>query len=205
MKTDIKTFFYYNRWKFILVTFLIASVIFSFRQCSSRIETDLGILYISETQTANASAFRKAVLDTGKVRDYDGEDGINIVLKEIYIPEDTSVMHQQRIPEQIKVELISGEAGLFLIDGETVYENQALEVFYDLGPMAEKFGIAEERRYVDENGTVCAIDVSGNRFLASGGAPGESMYLAIKNHDSGQKDIRMNNALSIAEHILQNQ
>ncbi len=205
MKTDIKTFFYYNWWKILIAVVLVAGILLSVSQCSSKIKTDFGILYISEDETADSEKFKNTVLESGVVEDADGKDGINVLLREIYIPESAEVMHRQRVPEQIRVELVSGECTLYILDRETLYENEVMDVFYDMKPLAEKHGISEDKLYVANDGTVCAISLEGNRFLNSGGAPCDSLYLAIRNHTQDDAGVNMKNALEFAQYILKNQ
>jgi len=205
MKTDYKTFFYYNWWKIVLVLAVIGLVALTLSQCSSKVATDFGILYISEDETANSEELKKTVLGSGVVQDADSKDGINIGLKEIYIPESAEVMHQQRVPEQIRVELIGGECTLYILDKETIYENETMDIFYDMKAVADKCGVHSDRLYIAQNGTVCGISLEGNRLLNSGGAPCDSLYVAVKNHTPDTDDIRIKNALAFAEYILKNQ
>ena len=204
MKFDIKTFLYYNWWKILISVMIIAGIVFSFCQCSSKVESDFGVLYISENEIADSETFRNAAVNTGVIEDADGKDGTNIVMREIYIPESAEVMHQQRVPEQIRLELVSGECTLYILDRETVYENEVFDIFYDMRPLAEKYGIDDEKLYISKTGTACAISLEGNSFLNSSGAPCDSLYLAIKNHKNTD-DIRIKNAVSFAEYILKNQ
>ena len=205
MKPDIKTFFYYNWWKLLLVAVLAVAVVYSFCQCNSKINTDFGILYISEDEMADADTFRQTVLGSGVIADADGKDGINFRLREIYIPESYEVMHQQRVPEQIQVELISGECTLYILDKETIYENEAMDIFYDMSSLAAKYGIESDRLYMGNSGIACAISLEGNKLLNNGGAPCNSLYLAVKNHDEATDDTKLKNALAFAEYILKNQ
>ena len=114
-------------------------------------------------------------------------------------------MHMQRIPEQIQVELISGECTLYILDKETLYENEATDVFYDMKDLASEYGTDADRLYISQDGTACAISLEGNRLLNSGGAPCDSLYLAIRNHNNDNDDVRIENALAFAEYILKNQ
>ena len=106
----IKNFLYYNWQKIAAVIFIIVFVFVTFRQCSQRVETDLGIMYVGEAVVSDTlpklcSEIKNAAITS----DADGDGKITLNSKSIVLPLSKEKMIEQQVPEQIQVEIISGE------------------------------------------------------------------------------------------------
>ena len=72
---DIKNFIYYNWLKIAAIVFVIVFLLVTFRQCSQRVETDLGIMYVGEAVVSDklpklAEEIEKAGIISSKSRQF---------------------------------------------------------------------------------------------------------------------------------------
>ena len=199
-------FLYYHWKKIILIIAVVMLFALTFVQCgeNKKNETDFSVFYVSETDIMDEEKFLNELNSCGIVKDSNNEGGMNIKIKTLYIPESKELMQEQGIKEQLQLEFVTGECTLYILDSETIYENEIHGVFYDLTQLADKFEVPENKRYIASDGSVCAISLNGNEYLKNHGAPCDEQYLAIRYHDEDSKDPKISNALNMAEHILNN-
>lgn len=202
----IKNFFYYNRIAIIAFLFVIVFVTGTMRQCTQRVETDLGIMY---TGTAAVSDYldglakdinAKVILD-----DIDGDGVVTVNTKSIVIPELREHMIEQQVPEQIQVEIISGENILYILDKPTLISYAVDENFADITDLAKKYGCKPDECLSYDDGKIYAIGLSNNLYLKEKGIECQGQYIAIRNYlPKDSTNPKILNAKKAAEYILKN-
>lgn len=200
-----KNFLYYNWQKIAAVIFVIVFVFVTFRQCSQRVETDLGIMYVGEAVVSDTlpelcSEIKNAAITS----DADGDGKITLNSKSIVLPLSKEKMIEQQVPEQIQVEIISGENLLYILEKSTLISYAVDESFADITDIADKFNIPNESCLSYENGKIYAIPLDNNTLLKEKGIESGGMYLALRNYLDSDKDKIINlNAKRALEYILE--
>lgn len=201
----IKNFLYYEWKKIIALIFVVVLIFVTVKQCNSKVETDFGVLYVSEVYTDKFSALKTELESAKIISDIDSDGKVTITTKEIFIPKTYELKMEQQVPQQIQFEIISGETTLFMVDKATAFTNAAELSFADITSVAKAYNIAEEECLKYSDGIVFAIPLEGNKLLEKLGIPSEGMYIAQRNCLEKDKNNPINvNARKAMEYILKN-
>jgi len=199
----LKNFLYYNRLKIFAVIFVIVSIIVTARQCSDRKEIDLGILYAGESNSDNLPKLAQDIKSAKILTDADLDGEINVNAKSILIPSSRDYMIEQQVPEQIQVEIISGENRLYILDKETLISYAVDENFADITDIAVKSGYNAENCLSYNDGRIYAVSLEGNKLIKKMGLNGDGMYIAIRNYLEEDKNEALNiNAKKALEYVI---
>lgn len=201
---NFKNFLYYNWIKILAIVFIIVFGVVTLKQCSERKEIDLGILYVGESKSDTLPDLAQKIKDAGIIKDTDDNGEITLNTKSIVIPSSREHMIEQQVPEQIQVEIISGENLLYILDKETLISYAVDENFADISQFATDYGYAKDDCLAYDDGRIYAIPLTGNVKLKECNLSDEGMYVAVRNYLEKNKDsIRNQNARKALEYILQ--
>lgn len=200
-----KNFIYYNWLKIAAIVFVIVFLLVTFRQCSQRVETDLGIMYVGEAVVSDKlPKLAEEIEKAGIISDADDDGKITLNTKTITVPLSKEKMIEQQVAEQIQVEIISGENLLYILGKPTLISYAVDENFADITHIADKYNIPKESCLCYENGRVYAIPTDNNALLEEKGIESQGMYLALRNYLEKDKDNILNiNASKALEFILE--
>lgn len=201
----IKNYLYYNRLKIAAIVFAAVFIAVTFMQCSQRKETDLGIMYVGKAVVSeNLPELAQEIEKTNIISDADGDGEITLNTKAIVIPLSKEKMIEQQVPEQIQVEIISGENLLYILEKEALISYAVDESFADITELAEKYGVPKESCLSYDGGSVYAIPVGENPLLKDLHIETSGMYFALRNYLPKDKDKLTNvNAKNALEYILE--
>ena len=201
----IKNYLYYNRIKIAAIVFAVGFIAVTFMQCSQRKETDLGIMYVGKAVVSEKlPGLAEKIAKANIIKDADKDGEITLNSKAIVIPHSKEKMIEQQVPEQIQVEIISGENLLYILEKETLISYAVDESFADITALTEKFDIPKQSCLSYENGSVYAIPAEGNALLKELGIEEAGMYFALRNYLPKDKDKpTIINAKKALEYILE--
>lgn len=201
----IKNYLYYNWIKIAAIVFAAVFIAVTFMQCSQRKETDLGIMYVGKAVVSeNLPKLAQEIEKTNIISDADEDGEITLNTKAIVIPLSKEKMIEQQVPEQIQVEIISGENLLYILEKETLISYAVDESFADITDLAEKFNVSKENCLSYENGSVYAIPAEENALLKELGIETSGMYFALRNYLPKDKDkLTIINAQNALKYILE--
>lgn len=201
----IKNYLYYNWIKIAAIVFAAVFIAVTFMQCSQRKETDLGIMYVGKAVVSeNLPKLAQEMEKTNIISDADEDGEITLNTKAIVIPLSKEKMIEQQVPEQIQVEIISGENLLYILEKETLISYAVDESFADITELAEKFNVPKENCLSYENGSVYAIPTEENALLKELGIETSGMYFALRNYLPKDKDkLTIINAQNALKYILE--
>lgn len=201
----IKNYLYYNWIKIAAIVFAVVFIAVTFMQCSQRKETDLGIMYVGKALVSeNLPKLAQEMEKTNIISDADEDGEITLNTKAIVIPLSKEKMIEQQVPEQIQVEIISGENLLYILEKETLISYAVDESFADIADLAEKFNVPKENCLSYENGSVYAIPAEENALLKELGIETSGMYFALRNYLPKDKDkLTIINAQNALKYILE--
>lgn len=201
----IKNYLYYNWIKIAAIVFAVVFIAVTFMQCSQRKETDLGIMYVGKAVVSeNLPKLAQEMEKTNIISDADEDGEITLNTKAIVIPLSKEKMIEQQVPEQIQVEIISGENLLYILEKETLISYAVDESFADITDLAEKFNVPKENCLSYENGSVYAIPAEENVLLKELGIETSGMYFALRNYLPKDKDkLTIINAQNALKYILE--
>lgn len=201
----IKNYLYYNWIKIAAIVFAVVFIAVTFMQCSQRKETDLGIMYVGKAVVSeNLPKLAQEIEKTNIISDADEDGEITLNTKAIVIPLSKEKMIEQQVPEQIQVEIISGENLLYILEKETLISYAVDESFADITDLAEKFNVPKENCLSYENGSVYAIPAEENALLKELGIETSGMYFALRNYLPKDKDkLTIINAQNALKYILE--
>ena len=198
-----KNFLYYEWKKIVAVLFVIILVVVTVKQCNDKVHTDLGVLYIGDIRTENFSAIKTEFESAKIVSDVDSDGKVTIKTREIFIPQSEELKLEQQVPQQIQVEIISGENLLYILNEQTARNNAVEMSFADITEVAQKFGIPEDECIKYSDGKIFAIPLDENKLLEDLGINNMGMYIAQRNYKEENKNIPSNlNARKAMEYIL---
>ncbi len=201
----IKNYLYYNWIKIAAIVFAVVFIAVTFMQCSQRKEIDLGIMYVGKAVVSeNLPKLAQEIEKTNIISDADEDGEITLNTKAIVIPLSKEKMIEQQVPEQIQVEIISGENRLYILEKETLISYAVDENFADISDLAEKFNVPKENCLCYENGSVYAIPAGENALLKELEIETSGMYFALRNYLPKDKDKPENlNVKKALEYILE--
>jgi len=201
----IKNYLYYNWIKIAAIAFASVFIAMTFIQCSQRKETDLGIMYVGKAVVSeNLPKLAEKIDGANIIKDADEDGEITLNTKAIVIPLSKEKMIEQQVPEQIQVEIISGENLLYILEKETLISYAVDESFADITDLAEKFNVPKEICLSYENGSVYAIPAEENVLLKELGIETSGMYFAMRNYLPKDKDkLTIINAQNALKYILE--
>mgnify|MGYP003291823659 CR=1 FL=1 len=201
----IKNSLYYNWIKIAAIVFAVVFIAVTFMQCSQRKETDLGIMYVGKAVVSeNLPKLAQEIEKTNIISDADEDGEITLNTKAIVIPLSKEKMIEQQVPEQIQVEIISGENLLYILEKETLISYAVDESFADITDLAEKFNISKENCLSYEDGSIYAIPAGENALLKELEIETSGMYFALRNYLPKDKDKLTNvNAKNALKYILE--
>lgn len=201
----IKNYLYYNWLKIAAIVFAVVFIAVTFMQCSQRKETDLGIMYVGKAVVSEKlPKLAQKIEKENIISDADGDGEISLNTKAIVIPLSKEKMIEQQVPEQIQVEIISGENLLYMLERETLISYAVDESFADITELAEKFGIPKNSCLSYEEGGVYAIPAGENAILKELGIETSGMFFALRNYLPKDKDkLTIINAKNALEYILE--
>jgi len=201
----IKNYLYYNWIKIAAIAFASVFIAMTFIQCSQRKETDLGIMYVGKAVVSeNLPKLAEKIDGANIIKDADEDGEITLNTKAIVIPLSKEKMIEQQVPEQIQVEIISGENLLYILEKETLISYAVDESFADITDLAEKFNVPKENCLSYENGSVYAIPAEENVLLKELGIETSGMYFALRNYLPKDKDkLTIINAQNALKYILE--
>ena len=192
-------FWYYNKLKIFALIFVLALVALGVSQCSLGKTLDLGIVHISSERNSDGGKLLESLKENAGLKK-SGEE-LSLEFVPIYMPEDFGEASELGSIEKTQVEIISGSTTLFILDQETVYSYKEDDIFYDLSDIADKYGIAENRRYLDDDGKVVAISIDQNPYLEECSVFCDELYIAVRNHLKSKAD-EYENAFTALEYII---
>ena len=200
----IKNFLYYNWIKIAACIFMVVFIAVTFMQCSQRKEVDLGIMYVGKNVVSNSLPnLAEKIKNAGIVSDADGDGEINVGSKAIVIPLSKEKMIEQQVPEQIQVEIISGENLFYILEKETLISYAVDESFAPITDFAEKHGINKDECLAYENGEIYAIPADENPIFKNMGIETKGMYFALRGYNEKDKNsIKNQNARKLLDYIL---
>lgn len=201
----LKNFLYYNWIHIAAVVFAIVFIAVTFVQCSGREEIDLGIMYVGgEAVSDKLTALAEDIKNAGILTDADESGTIKLNTKPITVPESKEYMIEQQVPEQIQVEIISGENLVYLLPKETLISYAVDESFADITNLATKINASPDSCMSYEDGRIYAIPLEGNTLLAEKGIDTTGMYIAQRNYLPEEENSAFNiNARRAVEYILE--
>lgn len=200
-----KNFMYYNWLKIASIVFIIVFSLLTFRQCSQRTDTDLGIMYVGEAVVSDKlPKLAEEIEKAGIISDADGDGKISFNTKDIIIPLSKEKMIEQQVPEQIQVEIISGENLLYILEKSTLISYAVDESFADITHIAQKYNIPKESCLSYKDGKIYAIPADDNALLKEKDIESRGVYFALRNYLEKDKDNILNiNAVEALEFILE--
>jgi hypothetical protein len=200
----IENYLYYNWLKIAAIVFIVIFLAITLMQCSQRHETDLGIMYVGkEVVSQKLPGLAEEIRNAGITSDADGDGEITINTKAIVIPLSKEKMIEQQVPEQIQVEIISGENLFYILGKETLISYAVDESFADLTELSEKYDIPSEKCLAYEDGRIYAIPADGHPVFYELGIETEGMYFALRNYLEKDSESPKNlNAKKTLEYIL---
>lgn len=201
----IKNFLYYNWLKIAIFVFAAVFCVVTLMQCSQRSETDLGIMYVGKAVASkNLPLLAEEIKKSCYLADADGDGKISLNTKTITIGENKQEMIVQQVPEQIQVEIISGENLLYILDKSILISYSVDQSFADITDLALKYNIPRDNCLTYENGAVYAISAEGTKILEDFGVESKGMYFALRNYLEKDKNNPLNiNAKKSFEFILE--
>ena len=198
-----KNFLYYEWKKILAVLFVIILIAVTVNQCNDKVYTDLGVLYIGDIRTENFSAIKTELESSNIVSDVDSDGKVKIKAREIFVPASEELKLEQQVPQQIQVEIISGENLLYILNEKTARNNAVEMSFADITEVAEKFGISADECLKYSDGKIFAIPLDGNKLLEDLSINNSGMYIAQRNYTEENKNSLSNlNARKAMEYIL---
>lgn len=204
-KEKLSNFFYYNKFKILIIIILAITIIASFNQCRNRAETSLGILYATETPSVDSSGFTNKITNAKIIKTSDNNYATadNIFFKDIYLSPNETELMQSRVLEQLQVEIAAGTCKIIISDNDTMYTYSKEEAFSDITSYADKYNIDDKDRYKDENGKTIGISIENNSFFESCGIPTKELFITVRNHTDKEKD-EYKNAYNMLDYVLKN-
>lgn len=198
-----KNFFYYE-WKKLLLIILVASlVVVTIKQCTAKVHTDLGVLYVSDINPGDISPLAENIKSLSVIKDTDSDGEVVVKTRTILISSDDALNMEQQVPQQIQFEIISGENMLFIINEETLKTYAAELSFADIGDVTDKQGIPEEKCRAYPTGEVYAVSLEDNKLLTSLGINTKNMFVAQRNYLPKDENNPLNiNAKAALEYII---
>ena len=201
----IKNYLYYNWIKIAACVFATVFIAVTFMQCSQRKEIDLGIMYVGKNVVSGKlPSLAEEIKNRGIASDADGDGEITIGSKTITIPLSKEKMIEQQVPEQIQVEIISGENLFYILEKETLISYAVDESFADVTEIAQKYNINKETCLAYENGSIYAIPADENPIFKNMGIETKGMYFALRGYNEKDKNsIKNQNARKLLDYILE--
>lgn len=202
--TKFSDFVYYYKWHVIISVILLVLIVFTVRDCATKVEDDMVVSVLISNYAGIDTAENMAADFTaeGIIPDTD-EDGISKVYVNIVtIPVEPKTEQEMMANYQATIALAADDSELFLVDKDLleIYETQG--AFGDISEKAEKYGFAEDEVYISEEGTLIGLSLAGNEYLESRGMVTDTLYACFR--PLSEKEIEPEEELKIkaADDIL---
>ena len=201
----LKNFLYYNWIHIVALIFAVVFIAVTFVQCTGREEIDLGVMYVGkEAVSDKLMSLVEEIEKAGVLTDADESGTIKLNAKPITVPESKEYMIEQQVPEQIQVEIISGENLVYILTEETLVSYAVDESFADITELAKQVNATTDSCMSYEDGRIYAIPLDGNTLFAEKGIDTAGMYIAMRNYMPEDETSAFNiNARRAVEYILE--
>ncbi len=177
MKKWFENYWYHYKWLTLALVFVIILLVAGVRSCLNRSETDLQIVYFSNTTLHNSEmeALKQSLIDNNVVKDLDGDGKISIHIEPIVHSFDVDDSLQQGSMEKLQTILYAGDHTLML-SHEYALEDYA-QFFEDISHKAKE----NDKTFVNpEENYISGISVENNDYLKEIGINTENLYVAMR-------------------------
>ncbi len=201
----LKNFLYYEWKKILLVLLVLVLSLVTVRQCTNKIQTDLGVLYVSDVKPGDMAPLIEDLKKANIAKDVDSDGKITVKSRTILISSDEAINLEQQVPQQIQFEIISGENLLFLVNETTLNTHAGELSFADISEITKKLDVPSDKCRTYSDDSVFAVSLEGNRLIESFGINTKGMFIAQRNYLPKDKNTPLNNnARNALEYILSN-
>lgn len=206
-------FWYYYKWRVLMIAFALFVVIVSCVQCATKIKYDMTISYVGEKyyHEQNLDVFKAAVSKIIDDKNGDGEKNVNVMQMTIATDDSAAAGTEYNSAMMTKeaVEFQAGETYLFFFSRQELdrllNRDSAEQIFVETTDIFD--GDIAEDRIVYKGDKPYAVLVEGSRFLEENKFYNKEVYMAIRcmresDKDDTEEKIAYNNAVKLANHII---
>lgn len=210
-------YWYYYKWRFGFALLTIAVVTVTCVQCASRIDYDATMSYIGckyyypQNVEVLIKAIENDVIDDANA---DGKVFANFLQMNVAKAgsPDEATEYNNAMHSKIAVQLQAGDTYLYLFNRQELDRMLSRDAAEHIFVKAEDIYKNEipESRLVKKDDVVYGVSVEGNKFLEDHKFMSEDVYLAVRRMRQGDEDdeeeiAKYNNAIKIANYIVENQ
>ena len=185
MKKWFENYWYHYKWLTLALIFVIILLFAGLRSCANRSETDLHIVYFSNTplHDTEIEALKKSLINNNVVKDLDGDGEISIHVEPITHSFDVDDSLQQGTPEKLQTMLYAGEHTLVLAHEYALEDySQFFENIYHKATGHSKTYVNPLENYIS------GISVEDNTYLERIGINTENLYVAMRRMRNNEKN-----------------
>ena len=192
MKKWFENYWYHYKWLTLALIFVIILLFAGLRSCANRSETDLHIVYFSNTplHDTEIEALKESLINNNVVKDLDGDGEISIHIEPIVYSFDVDAPLQQGTMEKLQTILYAGDHTLMLV------HEYALEDYAQFFENIYHKATGHSKTYVNplEN-YISGISVEDNTYLERIGINTENLYVAMRRMREKEKDDKKTQSL----------
>lgn len=200
-------FWYYYKWRVIIIAFAVLCVVFTVAQCAMRKKYDLTVTYAGHMMYSEEEINRLTAGISECIDDVDGNGEKSVFFQQInFMDAMGSEEYDYASQSKLDLEFSNEQSFLFLYDAKELNNMLGRDHIDEIYVPVSEWGenITDESLLYSQNGTAYAVSLKNSSFLAENNIYRDDLYIIVRRNykDDDKNVMAWDSSVRIANNLI---